>query len=164
MAVPSLLQLTVAPRLLGALRRDRTAIEAGQWWRLVTSLVVQDGGWSGAVFNLMALLVIGLAAERIWGTRRWLMIGLTTGIGAQFWGLVVQPVGAGNSLMTFGLAASMAVAVLRAPAAPARRILAALSLLVGLALLLASDVHGGAVALGAVLGVVVSRPGASRAR
>ena len=50
-AVPSLVQLTVAPDLLAALERDRGAIADGQVWRLLTSLVVQDGGWAGTVFQ-----------------------------------------------------------------------------------------------------------------
>ena len=91
--LPTLAQLTVAPSLLGDLRRDWAAIGSGQLWRLVTSLVVQDGGLLGALFNLVSLLVIGSAAEKAWGARRWVVLALGAGVGAQLWGWFVQPVG-----------------------------------------------------------------------
>ncbi|MFG1672935.1 rhomboid family intramembrane serine protease [Micromonospora sp. NPDC049282] len=96
--VPTLLQLTVAPALLGQLERDRAAVADGQVWRLVTSLVVQNGGVAGSVFNLAALAVVGVVAERVWGAKRWVVVALAAGVLAQLWGLVVQPVGAGNSV------------------------------------------------------------------
>ncbi|MDN5858268.1 MAG: hypothetical protein L0H84_06560, partial [Pseudonocardia sp.] len=56
-AVPSILGL-VFPRVYTALYRDPALIlEQGQWWRVVTSVGVQDGGLRGAVFNLVALAV-----------------------------------------------------------------------------------------------------------
>ena len=41
-AVPSLLQIVV-PAVLDALERDPTQIRDHQWWRIVTSVAVQDG-------------------------------------------------------------------------------------------------------------------------
>jgi hypothetical protein len=71
------------------------------------------GGLVGAIFNLVALVVIGVAAEQVWGAKRWTVSTLAAGIGAQFWGKIVQPVGAGNSVVVFGLAASVAVLAVR---------------------------------------------------
>lgn len=150
-AVPSLVQLTVAPALLDALGRDRAEIAHGQLWRLLTSLVVQDGGWSGAAFNLASLLVIGAAAERVWGGRRWLTVAAAAGVGAQLWALVVQPVGAGNSVVVFGLAASLATRALRASPRP-QRVWAVICLAGSVVLLVVGDLHGGAAAIGAVAG------------
>ena len=42
--IPTLAQFTVAPWLLNSLERNWTLIARGQVWRLLTSLVVQDGG------------------------------------------------------------------------------------------------------------------------
>ena len=68
-ALPSLLQLA-APALLTALQRDRDLIlRDGQLWRLVTALVVQDGGPIGLLFNLTALALLGTVAERLLGGR-----------------------------------------------------------------------------------------------
>lgn len=153
-AVPSLLQLTVAPALLDRLGRDADAIGDGQVWRLVTALVVQDGGWVGTVANLTLLLAVGLVAERVWGARRWTLVALVSGVGAELWGLIVQPVGAGNSVVVFGLAASLAGAALATGTAAPRgaRVLAGMSLALAAALLVAGDLHGGAAALGALCG------------
>jgi hypothetical protein len=41
---------------------------------LLTSLVVQDGGLVGAIFSLVALAAIGVAAEQVWGAKRWTVI------------------------------------------------------------------------------------------
>jgi membrane associated rhomboid family serine protease len=153
--VPSLLQLTVAPELLEVLKRDRTAIFGGEAWRLGSSLVVQDGGVAGTIFNLAALAVVGVIAEWIWGAGRWALIALVSGLGAQLWGLVVQPVGAGNSVAVFGLGASVAVAALVAGRGPAR-LLAGLSLLGAVFLLVVGDLHGGAAAIGAALGGILT--------
>jgi membrane associated rhomboid family serine protease len=153
-AVPSLVQLTAAPGLLSALERDRSALAAGQLWRLVTSLVVQDGGWPGTVFNLAALLLVGAAAERVEGRRRWLVVALVAGVGAQLWGLVVQPVGGGNSVVVFGLAAAVAVAAVQRGRGPTRP-LGAVVLALGAVLLVTGDLHGGAVVLGAVTAVLL---------
>jgi rhomboid protease GluP len=145
----SVLQLTAFPGLLGALERNRSAIADGQLWRLATSLLVQDGGWPGTVFNLGALVAVGTVAESLESRRQWLVIALTAGIGAQFWGLAVQPTGGGNSVLVFGLAASLLVLALRSGPA-ASRALAGVGLLAGAVLLVGRDVHGGAVLLGVV--------------
>ncbi|HXD27665.1 MAG TPA: rhomboid family intramembrane serine protease [Arthrobacter sp.] len=153
-AVPSVLQLTVAGGLLQAWQRDPDATWAGQLWRVATALVVQDGGWAGAVFNLAALLWIGIPAEEAWGSRRWTVIALCAGLGAQLWGWVVQPFGAGNSVVIYGLAASLLVRGLAGPALQPR-IAGMAGLLAAAILLVGGDIHGGAAAIGAVVAVVL---------
>jgi rhomboid protease GluP len=158
-AVPSLLQLTVAPGLFEALRRDRTAIGDGELWRLVTSFTVQDGGWTGTIFNLFALAVIGTLAERRWGPARWVAIALAVQVLGNLWGLVVQPVGAGTSLVIFGLAGSLAAsAVVARDVDRNTRAPAAVSLIAALTLLVLADIHGGAALLGAVAGAALTVP------
>jgi len=153
-ALPSVLQLTVAPGLLAALGRRPGELADGQVWRLVTSLLVQDGGWPGLVYNLAALVYVGLAAERVLGPARWWAVWLVGGVSAQFWGLVVQPTGAGNSVGTFGLTGALAVLALLRGGGVAR-LAGAVGLLAGVVLLLGGDVHGGAVVLGALAGGVL---------
>jgi rhomboid protease GluP len=153
-AVCSLLQLTVAPGLFGALRRDRAAIAGGEVWRLVTSFVVQDSGWTGTIFNLAALAVLGTLAERCWGPARWIALAVAVQVLGDLWGLVVQPIGAGTSLVDFGLAASLAAAALLRHPDPRSRPLAAVSLGAGLLLLVLGDIHGGAALFGALGGAL----------
>lgn len=153
--IPSLIQFTMAPSLVEDLERNSTLIARGQVWRLFTSLVVQDGGLAGAIFNLAALAMIGFAAEQAWGRLRWAAIALAGALGGELWGMIVQPVGAGNSIAVFSLAASLAVlAVLRG--AGVQRILGIVSLTGSALLLITGDIHGGAATIGAVLGAVLA--------
>jgi membrane associated rhomboid family serine protease len=78
-AIPTTLQFFF-PILLQLLERNYERFLAGDWWRLVTSLFVQDGGVSGSIFNLVSLLFVGIIAERLWGSRRCLIIFLPGGI------------------------------------------------------------------------------------
>jgi len=84
--VPTLAQFTVAPWLLDNLERNWILIAEGQVWRLFTSLVVQDGSVAGAIFNLVALALIGFAAEQVLGLMRWTIIALTGVLGGELWG------------------------------------------------------------------------------
>ncbi|MFN8541792.1 MAG: rhomboid family intramembrane serine protease [Thermomicrobiales bacterium] len=149
--IPSLLQLPF-PRLLYALRRDGDQIlHHGELWRLFTALVVQDGGTAGLVGNLLILALVGVLAERIWGSWRAVALFLGTGILSEFVGLAWQPIGAGNSVANFGLASSVLLCcLLRASSIPPR-VLSAVGIASGLALLLARDIHGGATAIGLCL-------------
>jgi membrane associated rhomboid family serine protease len=101
--IVSTVQLVAAPHLLSVLGRTADELALCPLWRLVTLLTVQDAGWSAAVFNLVALAVVGATAETFWGPGRWWVVWLSAGIGAQFAGLVGQPSGGGNSVATFGL-------------------------------------------------------------
>jgi rhomboid protease GluP len=154
--VPTVLQLTVAPSLLGTLERDPAPIANGEFWRLVTSFVVQDGGLAGSIFNLIALVVVGVVAERVWGPARWTAIALVSGLAGQLWGLVVQPVGAGNSVAVFGLAAAVSVVAVR-HGTRMTRVTGALSLVVAGVLLVSGDIHGGAATAGALVGLAMDR-------
>ncbi len=113
--------------------------------------------------NLAALVVVGTVAEWRWGARRWLTIALAAGIGAQFWGLLVQPVGAGNSVLVLGLAASLLALGLVDGPAPMRAA-GVVGLLAGLALLVGRDVHGGAAAIGALVAMPLARARGSTRR
>ena len=153
--LPTLAQFTVAPSLLQNLERNWILISHGQVWRLLTSLVVQDGGVAGAIFNLVALATIGFAAEKLWGGKRWTAIALSGALGAELWGKIVQPIGAGNSVAVFSLAASIAIiAVLRG--AGVQRLLGLISLVGAAVLLIICDIHGAAATIGAVLGGVLA--------
>lgn len=106
-AVPSLLQVFL-PGLLTALQRDMPLVADGQVWRLVTSLVVQDGGVAGTVFNFFALAVVAVAAQEYWpASRTWATFWLG-GVAANLVvGPVLEPVGAGNSMATFVLGCAL---------------------------------------------------------
>jgi membrane associated rhomboid family serine protease len=140
------------------LERDADRIAAGQFWRLVTTLVQQDGGVAGTVFNLGSLLVLGSVAEVLVGPRRTIATFFTVGALAQLPALAWQPIGAGNSVANFGLAGLISVVVVRARPAPAVMAPAILALGTGAVLLASRDVHGAAFVLGALGGFVLVQP------
>jgi membrane associated rhomboid family serine protease len=108
------------PALLSSLRRDPAALAAGQWWRVVTPLAVQDGGVAGTIFNLLFLAVLGTLAERLLGSRRWLLLYGLGGLVGEAVGYAWDPNGAGNSVALCGLAgAVLAMALLRPGRVPA---------------------------------------------
>ena len=165
-AIPSLLQLAF-PGLLHALQRDPDQIrQHGQWWRLVTSAVVQDGGVAGTVFNLVILAIVAVVAIRAWGSARGLIIFAIGVVGFDLATTSAWPsVGAGNSAATFTLAASVTgLAVVRVR----HRVVVVLGTVTagcGIILLALGDAHGSAVAGALVIGVLVgaiSPPGSSR--
>ncbi|KAB8193707.1 rhomboid family intramembrane serine protease [Nonomuraea phyllanthi] len=108
-AVPSLLQFAL-PGLQPALMRDPAAIRGGEWWRLGTALVVQDGGLLGTLFNLAFLAVLGYLAERSFGPARWLALYAAGAVTGEAAGYLLDDQGAGNSIALCGLAAGLALA------------------------------------------------------
>jgi hypothetical protein len=64
-AVPSLVELGW-PRVYDVLSRQPTLIGHGQLWRLITSVVVQDGGVIGTAYNLVTLGLTVPAAVALW--------------------------------------------------------------------------------------------------
>jgi membrane associated rhomboid family serine protease len=92
---------------------ERTPAAAhGQWWRIFTSLFVQDSV-AGAVSNLAFLLILGALAEQVSSRGRWLAAYFGAGIAGELAGLGWQPAGAGNSVAVCGLAGILAVAAWR---------------------------------------------------
>jgi membrane associated rhomboid family serine protease len=152
--IPTSLQF-VFPSLLTLFRRDAGAFLAGDWWRVLTPLLVQDGGVSGSVFNLISLILVGSVAERLWGSARWLTIFFLGGILSEFIALAWQPVGAGNSLANFSLAGSISMLCLTGNPPRLERTAACLSLGAGLWLLVLHDHHGAAVASGSLIAIAL---------
>lgn len=128
-AIPSLLQLVAYPAWLSDLGRDWSSITAGQWWRLITAVVVQDGGAAGTIFNLFALAAVLYGVERYWSARRiWLVFWISAVITNVIAGSWLNPIGAGNSMATFALGCAVVSNVLlsrpcRAALAPALGVL-----------------------------------------
>jgi membrane associated rhomboid family serine protease len=83
----------------------------GDWWRTITSLLVQDGGVAGAVSNLGFLLVLGAAAEQIATRRQWIVAYLGAALVGEFAGYAWQPTGGGNSVANCGLAGLLIIAL-----------------------------------------------------
>ncbi|MGW7531966.1 rhomboid family intramembrane serine protease [Amycolatopsis sp. NPDC054798] len=155
------------PSLFDRFKRDATAIDAGEWWRLLTGMFFQDGKLLGGIFNLVALAVVGLFAEWCLGRVAWFVLYFGCGLFGQFLSYVwLNPVGAGNSMCVAGLLGALAAVVWRArDAEPPQALYLAALLLVPLAVLdtVLHDNHGAPALLGIVLGLLVTGFGKGRA-
>jgi membrane associated rhomboid family serine protease len=161
-ALPSTLQFFF-PVILSVLRRDYARFLAGDWWRVITAMFVQDAGVAGAAFNIITLLLVGAVAEQLWGSARMIGIFFAGGIAAEVVAFAWQPIGAGNSVGNFSLAASIAIACLGQADSKAKAF-AWLALGADAVLVLLRDIHGAAALAGAVLALVLSRWGPSSPR
>jgi rhomboid protease GluP len=141
------------PDLLPTVQRSQSAIQAGQPYRLLTSLWFQDGGVAGGIFNIAVLAVVGTFGEQVFSRPLWLAIYLTGGLISEVVALSWQPVGAGNSVAYMSLAGALLGLALQRPSR-SDRIVAGLGLGAGLLLCLRTDIHGAAVAIGCGLLVV----------
>lgn len=170
--VPSLLQ-PVFPQLTDALARDPHATLAlGQWWRILTALLAQDGGEVAAVFNLIVVALVLVFGSWIWGGRVWgqwltLALFLVPSIVLNLLAVAWVQTGGGSSFASDGLIFSVfAVALLigtRDAAAPSRvgtivvRVSAALASAIGIVLVIAGDAHGVSMLLGLALGLIANQ-------
>jgi len=99
----------VFPQLLISLRRVPDEISSHEYWRLLTSLLVHNGGWKQILFNFTAIAIVGTIVERIFGPVRWLVLYLSAGFIGQIAGLYWKPLGAGASVAGAGLLGALAV-------------------------------------------------------
>lgn len=169
--VPSLLQ-SVFPQITDALARDPHAELAGQWWRVVTALLAQDGGLVAAIFNLVVVLLALVAGTWIWGPWRATVLYLVPSIVLNLLAVAWRQPGGGSSFANDGLIFSVfALALLigtRDARRPSRgqtlvvRVCAAIGVLVAIVLAVAGDAHGVAMLLGLVLGFAFGLPRLSR--
>jgi membrane associated rhomboid family serine protease len=155
-AIPTTLQFFL-PDLLPLFERDTAKFLSGDWWRFLTPLFFQDGGVFGAVFNLLTLFFIGNVAAQIWDEKRWLLIFLLGGVLSELVAFFWQPIGAGNSVANFSLAASVAVWCLMHDSPRAARMVALTALGCCAILLFVKDIHGAAGLFGSLIAFVFLR-------
>lgn len=94
----------LVPGMAEALRRDHHALAAGQWWRMITPLLVQTDGAAQIAVNLVALAVFGVLAERLFGWARWLLLFCSAALVGEITGYAWMPDGGGVSIAICGLA------------------------------------------------------------
>lgn len=155
-AVPSLVQL-IFPAVLDALERDPNLIRDHQWWRILTSVAVQDGGPVGFVVNLAVLAWVAPLCVRVWGGSRAVLLFVASQIiFGLFTAFLFPSPGAGNSAATLALAASLAgLSVMQSKQVPALAASAGI-VVAGVLLIAVSDAHGLAVLTGTLLGAALA--------
>jgi membrane associated rhomboid family serine protease len=154
------------PHLLASLGRDRDALLAGEWWRAVTPLFAQDGGWPGLIFNMVALLAIGSLCEIALGWRMLLVTYFASGLVSEAVAYTLLPGQgfAGNSVANFGVGALLAVVSMSVRAQLQARVLAVASFAAGAFLLVTSNLHGVGYLVGALIGVAYVLAGRAKDR
>jgi membrane associated rhomboid family serine protease len=104
-----------APVVVSTLQRDPDLIRAGQWWRLLTAIFVQPSGWGQYVYNVLGIVLVGVAVERRCGRVRWLVLYLGAGLVGVVLVLALYPhaVGGGSSDAVAGLIGGLTVVMWR---------------------------------------------------
>lgn len=125
------------PALLPALDRNLPALQAGQWWRLITPRFVQPDIWPQYIL-LAILAVVGPPVERHFGSLWWLLLWLVGGLTGELVSFAWEPHGAGASVGIFGIMGAWLVLLLwrkREPAVIVAMVVFALIVnMIGLAL------------------------------
>jgi len=99
----------IYPQVLSALRRDPSALTAGEWWRMITPLFVHSDGWVQIITNLIGIAVVGPLVERLFGSWRWLALYFVSGVIAEVISYSWEPYGAGASIALCGLIGGLLV-------------------------------------------------------
>jgi membrane associated rhomboid family serine protease len=150
--IPSLLQFAI-PAIGDALAR-RPALElSGQWWRVATALLAQDGGLVGAIFNLLVVAVVVFFGERAWGRGRAIVLFLVPSLVLNLVAVVWNASGGGSSFASDGLLLSMCALGVFTLRRPLVYVCAGVALTSGIVLIVANDAHGVAMVLGFALGL-----------
>jgi hypothetical protein len=148
----------------GALATLRQAPD-GAWWQTFTAPFVQDGGVTGALFNLISAAIILALAEWQWGrliaaviwlTAAWAPVGdLATSAGYHVSAADVTAYSSGSSGATYFTAATLSAALLLAGAGRIR-LLGLVSPAIALVMwIVTNDGHGVLFTEGFVLGLLL---------
>lgn len=144
------------PDVLHLFQRDRSRLLEGDWWRLITPLFVQDGGWPGTWFNLLALVALGIAVEVRYRGRTLLVVYFLAGIISEMFAYtLLQHQGfAGNSVANMGTAGT-ALVMLCTRKTPPSTAFGVIGLLSGTLLMLTLNLHGVGFGVGGLAGAVM---------
>ena len=142
----------VFPEVLTEFRRNREALLAGEWWRMVTPLFVQAFGWLQCYINGVAALILCPLAERLYG-KRLLALYFIPGVLGEIFGYLWSPNGAGSSLGIAGVMGGLfAFTFLRRhKISKSARIFAISGIAGALALCFGRDIHGPPILIGVLL-------------
>jgi len=89
--------------------KSNAAIEAGQWWRLITPLFLH-GSIFHIGFNMYALYVLGPGLERFYGKISYLLLYLVAGVAGNVFSFLFSTYNSlGASTAIFGLLAAQGV-------------------------------------------------------
>lgn len=105
--IPSFIQVFLWNDLYLYLNRDAGLIADGQLWRLITPIMVQSGNVTGLAFNFACFLLLIPMAAKVLGVRPTLVLFFVGVAAGELAGLFWLPVGGGNSVGNYGVAAGL---------------------------------------------------------
>ena len=147
----------VFPEVLGALRRNREALLAGEWWRIVTPLFVQAYGWGQACINGVAAIIFCPLAERLYGKKLWALYFIP-GVVGQIFGYLWSPNTAGSSLGIAGVMGGLFAFVVlhRRELSVSAQLFSMCGIAGAVALCFWRDIHGPPTVLGILLAGIMT--------
>ena len=147
----------VFPEVLTALRRNREALLAGEWWRMVTPLFVQAYGWGQACVNGVAAIIFCPLSERFYGKKLWALYFIP-GVAGQIFGYMWSPDMAGSSLGISGVMGGLFAFVVwhRRELSGSALVFAMGGMAGAIALCFWRDIHGPPTILGILLASMMS--------
>lgn len=79
-------------------------VEDGEWWRLVTPILLHAGAFH-LVGNIAVQMEMGVFFEKEWGSIRWLIIYMGSGVGSSILSVIFMPkaISVGSSGAVMGL-------------------------------------------------------------
>jgi hypothetical protein len=153
--VPSIAQYLGLPAIGDALRREPArTLHHGEWWRVLTALLAQDGGLIAAIFGLVVVAVAVTFSSWIQGSWLTLAIFLFCSIVLNLLAIGWGAVGGGTSFASDGTMLSVLALGLVQARNRIVMVAAILAIAGGILLVVVADAHGVAILLGAAIGAV----------
>lgn len=153
--IPSIAQYLGASAIGDALRREPAlTLQHGEWWRVLTSLLAQDGGLVAAIFGLAVVAVAITFSTWIQGTWLTLAIFVFCSIVLNLLAIGWGAVGGGTSFASDGTMLSVLALGLVALRNRIVMVAAIIAIAGGIVLVVLDDAHGVAILLGAAIGAV----------
>lgn len=143
------------PVLIVALQRTPGMLASGQWWRLLTPILINPEGWLQIAFNFPGIAIVGFLVERMFGSARWLILYMTGAVVGELAGMAWKPAGAGSSVAVCGLLGGLAAWLLWRRQPAQARFGGATILLGALVLTGMRDLHGPPLVAGALAAAVM---------
>lgn len=144
--------MQIFPGVLIALERNPEALASGQWWRVISPLLVDSDGLLQFLFVSVGFVCVGIPVEHRLGRWRWLALFFAGALAGEAAGYAWQPYGGGTSIALCGLVGGMVVAgIWRADAFSAIAFIFALVLVVALAGAPIASHFGGDATIGAIV-------------
>lgn len=146
------------PPLVELLQWDARLVLEGQFWRMLTGLLVHTSGWSQIALNFTVLVLLGTLIENIWPRWMWVAGFAIGALTAEAFALSWYQQGGGNSVGLCGLFGLFLAGLLRSDLPDMVRIgFPVVSLAGALSFCAMSDIHGPPVLAGALFGFFALR-------